>query len=119
MAEPQKKEPSRLEKFMAPAKAVYDHPAVAKAREISDSRGAAPIHAAIRQGADEIAQVLTAFPSQAVQPTPEPGQLFEVTPQEVYNQKTGKDVGPADGGKIQPPKTPTKQKDRGMEMDMG
>lgn len=60
------------------------------ARAISDSPGAAPLHAMVRQGADEIAQVLTAFPAHAVQPVSEPGQIFEPTPQLVTEQMTGK-----------------------------
>jgi hypothetical protein len=60
------------------------------ARAISNSPGAAPLHAMVRQGADEIAQVLTAFPAHAVQPVAEQGQIFEPTPQLVTEQMTGK-----------------------------
>jgi hypothetical protein len=60
------------------------------ARAVSDSPGAAPLHAMVRQGADEIAQVLTAFPAHAVQPVAEAGQIFEPTPQLVTEQMTGK-----------------------------
>jgi hypothetical protein len=60
------------------------------ARAVSDSPHMAPIHAAVRQGADEIAQVLTAFPANGVQPVSEQGQLFEPTPQLVTEQMTGR-----------------------------
>lgn len=50
------------------------------ARAVSDSHHLAPIHALIRQGADEIAQVLPAFPESNVRPQAELGQLFEITP---------------------------------------
>src|SRR5262245_21600332 len=48
-------------------------------KAVSDSPGAAPIHAAVRQGADEFAQVLVAFPANGIQPVAEQGQLFEPT----------------------------------------
>lgn len=62
--------------------------AVQATRDVSNSRGAAPLHAMIRQGADEIAQILPAFP-ESVKPSPEMGQLFEPTPQMVTENLTG------------------------------
>ncbi len=62
------------------------------ARAISNSPGAAPLHAAVRQGADEIAQVLTAFPANGIQPVSEMGQLFEPTPAEADRQLTGRSL---------------------------
>jgi hypothetical protein len=54
--------------------------AIHAARSISDSPHMAPIHAFIRQGADEIAQALPAFPDSNIRPQSEMGQLFEITP---------------------------------------
>ena len=65
-------------------------------RAISDSPGAAPVHAFVRQGGDEFAQVLVAFPAQGIQPVSEMGQIFEPTPQLVTGEMTGKDVSPVD-----------------------
>lgn len=62
------------------------------ARAISDSPGAAPIHAFVRQGADEIAQVLAAFPDSNVKPQAEQGQIFEPTPQLITAQIKGAEV---------------------------
>lgn len=62
------------------------------ARAVSNSTGAAPLHAMVRQGADEIAQVLAAFPDSNVRPVAESGQLFEPTQQLVTEQLTGKKV---------------------------
>lgn len=69
------------------------------ARDISNSPHMAPIHAMIRQGADEIAQILPAFPSQGIQPVAEMGQLFEITPgmateqiKGVEHEKSGRDL---------------------------
>lgn len=64
--------------------------AVETVRAVSDSPGAAPLHAMMRQGADEIAQVLTAFPAQGIQPVAEAGQLLEPTSQLVTEQMTGR-----------------------------
>ena len=61
------------------------------ARAVSNSHHAAPIHAMIRQGADEIAQILPAFP-ESVKPTPETGQMFEPTSQEVFLNRTGREL---------------------------
>src|SRR5688572_2066467 len=61
------------------------------ARSISNSHHSAPIHAMIRQGADEIAQVIPAFPD-SVRSTPETGQMFEPTSQEVFLNKTGREL---------------------------
>jgi len=62
------------------------------ARAVSNSTGAAPLHAMVRQGADEIAQVLAAFPDSNVRPVAETGQLFEPTQQLVTEQLTGRKV---------------------------
>lgn len=61
------------------------------ARAVSNSPGAAPLHAAVRQGADEIAQILPAFPD-SVKPVPESGQLFEPTQAIVTQQMTGRQI---------------------------
>lgn len=61
-------------------------------RAVSDSRGAAPLHAMVRQGADELAQVLAAFPDSNVKPVSEVGQLFEPTQAIVTGQLTGNTV---------------------------
>ncbi len=76
--------------------------AIQAARDISDSKHMAPIHAMIRQGADEIAQVLPAFPSQGIQPVSEMGQLFEITPGMATEQIKG----------TEPPKEPEMDMDR-------
>ncbi len=60
------------------------------ARAISNSAGAAPLHAAVRQGADEISQILPAFPAQSVQPVAEPGQMLEPTQQQVTDEARGR-----------------------------
>lgn len=60
-------------------------------RDISNSHHCAPLHAWVRQGADEIGQVLPAFPD-SVRPIPETGQIFEPTPQEVFLNKTGREL---------------------------
>ena len=59
-------------------------------RAVSDSPGAAPLHAYVRQGADEFAQILPAFPAHGIQPVSEMGQIFEPTPGEVDREKTGR-----------------------------
>lgn len=64
--------------------------AVETVRAVSDSPGAAPLHAFVRQGADEIGQALVAFPANGIQPASEPGQLFEPTAQMVTEQLTGR-----------------------------
>ena len=43
--------------------------------------------ALLRQGPKELAQILPAFPSGAVQPVEEPGLLGNLTPQEVLQDK--------------------------------
>ncbi len=73
---------------------------IEKVRDISNSPHAAVLHAAVRQGADEIAQILPAFPDSNVRPASEPGQMFEPTQGEVDRQLTGEN-----------------QKDREMDMD--
>ena len=60
-------------------------------RDASNSHHAAALHAWVRQGADEIAQVLPAFP-ESVKSVPETGQIFEPTPQEVFLNKTGREL---------------------------
>ncbi|HLN26913.1 MAG TPA: hypothetical protein VK395_04165 [Gemmataceae bacterium] len=59
------------------------------ARAISNSPGAAPLHAIVRQGADEIAQILPAFPD-SVKSVPESGQLLEPTQALVTKEITGR-----------------------------
>lgn len=59
-------------------------------RKVSDSHHAAPIHAFIRQGADELSQALVAFPQGSIQPVSEPGQIFEPTSQEVTRENEKK-----------------------------
>jgi hypothetical protein len=66
--------------------------AVEVARDASNSPHMAPLHAFVRQGADESAQVLPAFPDSNVRPASEPGQLFEPTPQMVTAEITGKQI---------------------------
>lgn len=57
--------------------------AVQSLRDASNSRGAAPLHAFIRQGVDEIGNnLLPAFP-ESPKPQPEMGQLFEPTPWQI------------------------------------
>lgn len=81
--------PTQVEKaVVAVSGAVQGVVQVAKA--ISDSPGAAPVHAYVRQGVDEATQVLPAFPSQGIQPVSEMGQLFEPTPAEADRQLVGK-----------------------------
>lgn len=46
----------------------------------------APIKAAGRQGAKELAQILPAFP-ESVRPVEEPGTLGNPTPQEITNER--------------------------------
>lgn len=77
----------------APINAMENSPAYAAAlnvthglQAISNSHHMAPIHAMIRQGADELAQALPAFPDSNMRPQPEMGQLFEITPQAAYEQ---------------------------------
>jgi hypothetical protein len=59
------------------------------ARAVSNSPGAAPLHALMRQGADEIAQILPAFPD-SVRSVPESGQILEPTQALVTKEITGK-----------------------------
>jgi hypothetical protein len=61
------------------------------ARAISNSPGAAPLHALVRQGADEIAQILPAFPD-SVRSVPESGQLLEPTQALVTKEITGRNL---------------------------
>jgi hypothetical protein len=61
-------------------------------RAASNSHHAAPLHAAVRQGARELAQILPAFPDSNVKPVEEPGQMFNATPQEVFLNKTGREL---------------------------
>jgi hypothetical protein len=81
---------SALQQFLQQAKEAGGQ-VVEKMREISNSHHAAPLHAWFRQGADEIAQVLPAFPD-SVKAVPETGQLFEPTSQEVFLNKTGREL---------------------------
>jgi hypothetical protein len=60
-------------------------------RAVSNSPGAAPVHAAIRQGTDEIAQVLPAFPD-SMRTVAESGQLFEPTQAIVTGEITGRQM---------------------------
>jgi hypothetical protein len=83
-------------------------------RAVSNSPHMAPIHALIRQGADEIAQVLPAFPDSNVKPQAELGQVFEITPQMATEQLTGRQL---DLGKDQ--LTRERQKQRDIEPEMG
>lgn len=62
--------------------------AVQTARDVSNSRGAAPLHALVRQGADELGSVLPAFPD-SMKTQPELGGIFEPTPQMVTENLTG------------------------------
>lgn len=66
-------------------------PIVQAMRDVSNSHHAAALHAWVRQGADEIAQLLPAFPD-SVKSVPETGQMFEPTPQEVFLNKTGREL---------------------------
>jgi hypothetical protein len=61
-------------------------------RDVSNHPGAAPLHAMVRQGADELAQVLAAFPDSNVRPQAEPGQIFEPTQALVTQQLTGRQM---------------------------
>jgi hypothetical protein len=70
--------------------AVVSSPVVAIPRAVSNHTGAAPIHAAIRQGARELAPLLQAFPDSNVRATEEQGNIFSPTPQLVTQQITGK-----------------------------
>lgn len=72
------------QRAMAPATHARD-----AMRAASDSSGAAPLHAFIRQGVDELSQVLNAFPD-GVKPVAEAGQMFEPTSQLVTQEMTGK-----------------------------
>jgi len=60
-------------------------------KDAVNSPGMAAIHAFIRQGADEFSQILPAFPD-SMRTQPEPGQLFEPTPQLITEQMTGRQV---------------------------
>lgn len=75
--------------FLASARDVAGD-AVQATRDISNSPHMAPIHALIRQGADEMAQVLPAFPDSNVRPQSEMGQMFEITPGMATEQIKGK-----------------------------
>lgn len=61
-------------------------------RAVSDSRGAAPLHALVRQGAHELTPLLAAFPDSNVRPVEEPGQMLNPTPQLVTESLTGRKV---------------------------
>jgi hypothetical protein len=75
------------------AAAVHDAGAAAvqTARSISDSPHMGAIHAWIRQGADEIAQALPAFPDSNIRPQSELGQIFEVTQSQANEQIRGRE----------------------------
>lgn len=62
------------------------------ARAVSNSHHSAALHALVRQGAREVAQVLQAFPDSNVRPVEEAGQIFNPTPQEVFLNKTGREL---------------------------
>lgn len=62
------------------------------ARDMSNSHHSAALHAFVRQGAREVAQVLQAFPDSNVRPVEEPGQIFNPTMQEVFLNKTGREL---------------------------
>jgi hypothetical protein len=61
------------------------------ARAVSNSPGAAPLHALVRQGADEIAQILPAFPD-SMRTQPEAGQILEPTQAIVTKEITGRQM---------------------------
>lgn len=84
LMEPQPK--TALQRFVESAKAARE-----TAKSISDSPHMAPIHALLRQGADEVAQLLPAF-HDSVRTQPEAGQLLEPTPQLVTEQMTGRNM---------------------------
>jgi hypothetical protein len=71
---------------------------VESARSVSNSHHCAALHAFVRQGTDEIAQALVAFPDSNIRPVDEPGQLFNPTMQEVFLNKTGRDLDIDFGG---------------------
>lgn len=93
-----------LDTIGAARDAVVNSGPVQTARAISNSAGAAPLHAMVRQGGDEIAQILPAFPDSNVRNQAEMGQLLEITPQAAHEQVTGKNA-------------PAKQNQVEMEMD--
>jgi len=55
--------------------------------------GQGVLQAMLRLGSKELAQILPAFPD-SVKPIEEPGALGNLTPQEVVNQKHGRDREP-------------------------
>jgi hypothetical protein len=57
------------------------------ADEQTQKIGQGHLKAMLRQGAKELAQILPAFPSSAVQPVEEPGLVGNLTPQEVVQDK--------------------------------
>lgn len=80
-------------------------------RSISDGPGAVPVHAFARQGTDEIAQALKAFPD-SITPVSEPGQLFEPPHGMVSDQLRGNNVhGPKDAAREQPKEQPQQGKE--------
>ncbi|HYT91671.1 MAG TPA: hypothetical protein VEL76_23360 [Gemmataceae bacterium] len=80
-------QPTVLQQFIESAKAARE-----TVKAISDSPHMAPVHALIRQGADEVAQLRPAFPDSNVRNQGEPGQMFEPTPQLITEQMTGRQV---------------------------
>jgi hypothetical protein len=65
---------------------------VQEIRDISNSHHSAPLHAFIRQGAKELSQALVALPDSNIRPIEEPGQIFNNTMQEVFLNKTGREL---------------------------
>lgn len=58
-------------------------------REVSDGRGAAPLHAFFRQGAHELSEALVALPD-SLKPQAEMGQVLSPTPQVVSESLMGR-----------------------------
>jgi hypothetical protein len=81
---------SALKNYLQQAKEAAA-PIVQKMRDVSNSHHAAPLHAFLRQGADEVAQILPAFP-ESVKTVAEAGALLEPTMQEIFLQKTGREL---------------------------
>lgn len=71
--------------------ALEQNPVYSTAASLLSSPGASPLKAFVRQGADELAQVLSAFPD-GVQPVPEPGLAFEPTQAMMTEEITGRKV---------------------------
>ncbi len=59
----------------------------------NDKYGQGALHAFVRVGLKELAQIMPAFPD-SVKPIEEPGLPGNLTPQEVVHQKHGRDREP-------------------------